>query len=85
MKKLGSSDSVLNNFYKQMMQEAYGESKEGLLSIGIAADKNGNLGDRITCKADRSKHEKSRGQSDNGCLLSCKKLAYLPCITNRIA
>jgi cell division protein FtsB len=43
MKKLGSSDSVLNNFYKQMMQEAYGESKEGLLGIGIAADKNGNL------------------------------------------
>jgi cell division protein FtsB len=43
LKKLGGSGSVLNDYYKQMMQEAYGESKEGLASIGIVADKNGYL------------------------------------------
>jgi hypothetical protein len=43
MKKLGGSGSVLNDYYKQMMQEAYGESKEGLVSIGIVADRNGYL------------------------------------------
>jgi hypothetical protein len=43
LKKLGSSGSVLNDFYKQMMQETYGESKEGLAGIGIAADRNGYL------------------------------------------
>jgi hypothetical protein len=40
--------------------------------------------DRITCKADRSKHEKSRGQSDNGCLLSCRKSAYLLLFTRTV-
>jgi cell division protein FtsB len=43
MKKLGGSDSVLNAYYKQMMQEAYDESKENLSSIGIGADGNGYL------------------------------------------
>jgi cell division protein FtsB len=43
MKKLGSSDSVLNDYYKQMLQKAYTENKEDLSGIGIAADRNGYL------------------------------------------
>jgi hypothetical protein len=43
MKKLGGSGSVLNDYYKQMLQKAYNENKEDLSGIGIAADRNGYL------------------------------------------
>jgi cell division protein FtsB len=43
LKKLGKSDSTLNIYYKQMLGEAYSSDKESLNSIGISADKNGNL------------------------------------------
>jgi hypothetical protein len=43
IKKLGSSGSALNSYYRQMLVEAYSENKEGLSSIGISADKNGML------------------------------------------
>lgn len=43
IKSLGNSDSVLDSYYKQMMEDVTGDNKADLSSIGITADKNGYL------------------------------------------
>lgn len=43
MKLLGSSSSVLNGYYKQMMEAVTGENETDLSSIGITTDKKGYL------------------------------------------
>jgi hypothetical protein len=43
LKKLTSSDSTLNQYYRQMLQQAYSENKDTLSEIGISAGKNGYL------------------------------------------
>lgn len=43
LKKLTTTSSTMNTFYKQMLTEAYDDSEESLSSIGIIADKNGYI------------------------------------------
>lgn len=43
MKSLGNSGSVLNSYYKQMMEELTSGNKTDLSNIGITTDKNGYL------------------------------------------
>jgi hypothetical protein len=43
VKKLSDSDSTINSYYKQMLEEARSGNSDSLSSIGITADKNGYL------------------------------------------
>jgi hypothetical protein len=43
MKKLETSTSALDSFYRKAIADVYTENKDSLESIGISADKNGYL------------------------------------------
>jgi hypothetical protein len=65
LKRLGRSDSTLNNFYKQMLESAYSENEEELSGIGITADRNGYLSmdESKFDAADTAAMEKALGSS----------------------
>jgi hypothetical protein len=67
LKKLGSSGSTLDVYYRQMLQQAYSESEESLGGIGISADKSGYLsldGDKFD-EADIDTLEKALGSDSS--------------------
>jgi hypothetical protein len=43
IKKLGTTGSTLDTYYRKMMKEAYSENEDALSAIGLTADKNGYL------------------------------------------
>jgi archaellum component FlaC len=65
IKKLGTTSSTLNTYYRKMLKEAGSENEEALSSIGISADKNGylSLSESGFASADIDTLEKVLGKS----------------------
>jgi ElaB/YqjD/DUF883 family membrane-anchored ribosome-binding protein len=65
IKKLGTTGSALDTYYRKMMKEAYSENADSLSAIGITADKSGylSLDESTFASADIDTLEKLLGKS----------------------